>query len=242
MKVIYSFDNNIFYHTKWEDRSVDQKFTHSLIFPKNTYSPWKSDPGFLEIYNQIQGNTLVDQFRCFELWHIALQLKKMKGDILEIGVWRGGTGAVLAKASGSDTMVFLCDTFEGVVKAGKNDNIYTGGEHSDTSSETVIALMKKMDIENYRIVKGIFPDESGNQVNVNVIKLCHIDVDVYESAKDIFEWVWPKIAIGGIVIFDDYGFAACEGITTLVNELTLSREDALMIYNINGHGHLVKIR
>jgi O-methyltransferase len=73
------------------------------------------------------------------------------------------------------------------------------------------------------------------------VKICHIDVDVYQSAKDIFTWVWPRLIPGGVVIFDDFGFGACEGITQLVNEITSENPQIRRIYNINGHGILFKI-
>lgn len=41
-------------------------------------------------------------------------------------------------------------------------------------------------------------------------------VDVYQSAKDIVEWAMPRLTRGGVVVFDDYGFRNCEGVTTLV--------------------------
>jgi len=69
--------------------------------------------------------------------------------------------------------------------------------------------------------------------------LCHIDVDTYDSAKDIVEWVWPRLSVGGAVVFDDYGFVRCEGVTKLVNELS-SDNDKLFIHNLNGHGLIFK--
>ncbi len=242
MKEIYSIDKNKFYHAIWEDRSADQKYKHSMIFPGNTYSPWLEEKEFLFYYSQIKDtHTLVDEFRCFELWSLAKQYSNKEGGILEVGVWRGGTGLLLAKASNYDTQIFLCDTFKGVVKATVNDTIYTGGEHADTSVEIVKNLIEKNAASNVTILEGIFPEDTSRYIGEKLFKICHIDVDVYQSAKDIFEWVWPKLIFSGMVIFDDYGFAACEGITKLVNELIYSYSNSLKIYNLNGHGIIMKI-
>jgi O-methyltransferase len=55
-------------------------------------------------------------------------LNNIQGSILEVGVWRGGTGAILAKgAEANGKRVFLADTFEGAVKAGSKDTPYIGG-------------------------------------------------------------------------------------------------------------------
>jgi O-methyltransferase len=242
MKEIYRIDNNIFYHAIWQDRSHLQKYKHSVILPKNTFSPWENDSEFIELYGKINGShTLVDKYRCFELWSIGKQLSKKEGAVIEVGVWRGGTALLLCKAFTSNTTIYLCDTFEGVVKASDKDTLYKGGEHADTSEQIVVELLETNKVSNFHIIKGIFPEKATDAVSGEQFKFCHIDVDVYQSAKDIFEWVWPKMIRGGMVVFDDYGFAACEGITTLVNELTLQYPDSLFIYNINGHGILIKI-
>ncbi len=242
MKEIFNEDGHLIYHTKWDDRSSEQVFAHSLIFPKATLSLWKTDVDFQNVYHLVsQGHTLVDEYRCYELWSLAKQLRHKKGAILEVGVWRGGTGVLLAMASGQTNRVYLCDTFSGVVKASERDKVYKGGEHADTTLHDVRQLIDTYNITNVELVKGIFPEESSHLISDSDFKLCHIDVDVYQSAKDIFQWVWPRLLCGGVVVFDDYGFAACEGVTELVHELMRDYSDALMIHNLNGHGILIKI-
>lgn len=238
MEKIYSWENHQYFHAYWEER--EQAYKQSLLFPKSTYSPWLNDEAFLKTYNAIKDNTLVDIYRCYELWQISSRLKNGEAAIIEVGVWRGGTAALLAKANNNNSPVYLCDTFEGVAKAGEKDNQYKGGEHADTSVETVEKLMNGQGISNYHILKGIFPDVNADLVEDQKFKICHIDVDVYDSAKDIFNWVWQRMIVGGVVVFDDYGFAACAGITQLVNELAAEIPNAFFVHNINGHGLLIK--
>ena len=71
------------------------------------------------------------------------------GHILEVGVWRGGTGCLLASLAqviNKNTAVFLCDTFKGIVKAGEQDG-YKAGELADTSKEVVEALAKELGLQ-----------------------------------------------------------------------------------------------
>lgn len=238
MEKIYSANNNHFFHAYWEEKAYAYK--QSIILPKSTFSPWLNDADFLKLYDAIKANTLVDIYRCYELWQIAVRLKNIDAAIIEVGVWRGGTAALLAKANNNFSPVYLCDTFEGVAKAGEKDNQYKGGEHADTSIDIVEQLLNEQCIKDYHILTGIFPDEHSEKIALNKFKICHIDVDVYESAKDIFNWVWDKMIVGGVVIFDDYGFAACAGITQLVDELAHKTPNAFFVHNINGHGLLIK--
>lgn len=213
---------------------------YSNITPYATYSPWLSDQAFQATYDIVQHNTLVDVYRCYAWWDLVPQLAHVPGDILEVGVWRGGTGCLIAKRAPNKT-VYLCDTFTGVVKAGANDSGYKGGEHADTSVAVVEKLAADLGVNNIHILKGIFPEDSAHAVADKQFSLCHIDVDVYESGKDILEWVWPRLSVGGMVIFDDYGFYNCAGVTKLVNDQK-GMTDRLVLHNLNGHGILVKVR
>ena len=139
----------------------------------------------------------------------------LPGDVLEVGVWRGGTGVLLAERSrqlGLDATVILADTFEGVVGAGDQDPWYEGGEHADTSVEVVESLK------------------------------AHIDVDVYSSALSTLKWAWPRLGVGGLVIFDDFGSYECEGIATLGMQLMSAAGSVLRgVTNLNGHLTVVKV-
>jgi hypothetical protein len=71
---------------------------HSTVTPQATYSPWLTDKDFITAYRAITepySHTLVDRYRCYELWQLAS--RNVVGDVLEIGVWRGGTGCLMAK-------------------------------------------------------------------------------------------------------------------------------------------------
>jgi len=216
----------------------------SLIMPWATYSPWLLDKEFQTCHAIIKDYTLVDLYRCYELWHLLSQVSGLPGDVLEVGTWRGGTGGLLgrrAKELNLDCEVFLCDTFEGVVKTGDEDRSYSGGEHADTSMPVVQELIGKLEISNIRILQGIFPEDTADQISDRKFRFCHIDVDVYQSGKDILDWVWSRMDIGGVVVFDDFGFASTTGITKLVHEEE-SRDDLICVQNVNGHAVFIKTK
>ena len=117
---------------------------HDCILPEATYAPWLSDHEFYSTYSNIKPYTLVDIYRCHELWSLVRETSHVAGDILEVGVWRGGTGVLMAQAAkkySGDSTVYLCDTFTGVVKSGEQDDAYKGGEHSDTDENIVRGLL-----------------------------------------------------------------------------------------------------
>lgn len=215
---------------------------HEMAFPISTYAPWRSDPDFVRAYGEVKANTLVDIWRCHELWTLIGELKDVPGAVLEVGVWRGGTGALMAtraEAVGIEDPVFLCDTWEGVVKTGAIDTYYRDGKHDDASKQIVQDLVDRLGLDRVQCLQGTFPDDTGDRIADQTFRLCHIDVDVYQSASDVLDWVWPRLSPHGVVVFDDYGFPACPGITRFVDEQRM-RDDRLVLHNLNGHGLLVK--
>jgi O-methyltransferase len=217
---------------------------YGSVFPLARYRPWVKDSEFLATFDAIRDHTLADLYRCWELWTLTEQSAKLdRGAILEVGAWRGGTAALLAKRAAKLGIgpVYICDTFAGVVKAGPRDLGYRGGEHADTTLESVRALLRSLGVEqNAEILAGIFPEETAHRIEPEaVFRLCHIDVDVYNSGLDVLNWVWPRMVAGGLVVFDDYGHTDCEGIRKLVDEYA-GNSDRLFVHNLNGHAIFVK--
>jgi hypothetical protein len=71
---------------------------YSNVHLANVYAPWNTDPQFLQAYESIRENTMMNVHRLWQLWQLVGQTVKLEsGGILEVGVWRGGSGALMAK-------------------------------------------------------------------------------------------------------------------------------------------------
>ncbi len=102
-----------------------------------------------------------------------------------------------------------------------------------------MSLASRLSLKNVQLLVGMFPEDTGNVIYSRSFRMCHIDVDTYQSAKDTYHWVWPKLVAGGAIIFDDYGFWGCEGVTKFVNEVAQS-SDSLFVHNLTGQAILFK--
>ena len=230
------------------DRGRTYPAGYGVVQPVANYRPWDVDADFQAIYDTVRDNTMVDIYRLWVLWVLALRVPS--GSVLEIGSWRGGSGAILAAASathvssdGSDgpaRAVYLADTFAGVVKAGERDSYYRGGEHANTDPDMVHEFLNSLDLGWVELLVGVFPDETGSRIERHRFSLCHIDVDVYQSARDAFQWVWSRMVAGGVVVFDDYGFYGCEGVTACVEEIMVEMPEATVVPNLTGQAVVVK--
>ena len=139
------------------------------------------------------------------------------GDIAELGVYRGNSGALLAHyAREYKRNVLLFDTFEGfdgrdLVGIDKSKAF----EFADTSLKDVSDLVGE---ERVRFVQGRFPQSIPPDLHATRFCLVHIDCDLYEPAKAGLEFFYPRLSPGGLIIMHDYGNPYWNGIKRAVDE------------------------
>jgi O-methyltransferase len=232
------------------DRLVGYKDSRGIYRKPHKYSPamaeWDNDGAWAEPTTF----TLLDVSRAYALWCYVRQTNHLAHcDIIEVGGWKGGISALMAKCSqhfGSSSTVYCCDTYHqkcGLVNATDKD-VYKNGTKMNgylPTSQDVHQACVCIGVAPVRILSGVFPEETGNEVQSRRFRLCHIDVDVYRSAKRSFGFLWDKVALGGVVVFDDYGFEDCPGETQFVEE-EFDKPDRIITYNLNGHAVFVKTR
>ena len=189
-------------------------------FYKPLFSPWEGFGDFARIYSLVQPYTLVSKDRCYVLYTLARQALFLEGEIWECGVYTGGTARLFStviaeEAKHDETLLRLFDTFEGMPETDPLVDIHKEGDFSGTSLESVAQIVGHPHI--VRVHKGRIPDTFGSQVNAK-IALAHIDVDIYQSVIDCCTFIYPRLVLGGFMVFDDYGFPTCPGARKAVDE------------------------
>jgi O-methyltransferase len=177
----------------------------------------------------------------------------IKGDIVECGVWRGGSMVAAAKTLQSlgDTSrtLWLYDTFEGMpaptehdvsrkgtMAADKFEKRKRGKDSSNWCYATMEEVHNNMAVAGYpperiRLIKGKVEDTLLREAPAN-IALLRLDTDWYESTLHELETLFPRLVSGGILIIDDYGDwsgarkAVDEYLTKFPVRLFLSRMDS----------------
>jgi O-methyltransferase len=147
------------------------------------------------------------------------------GDIVECGVWRGGSMMAIALTllrQGDQTRdLYLFDTFEGMPPPTAQDVDFKGrdaasqvvsGTQADgrswlyASLEDVreAVLSTGYDAARVHFVKGkvedTLPDRAPQQIS-----LLRLDTDWYESTRHELLHLYPRLARAGVLILDDYG-------------------------------------
>ena len=138
------------------------------------------------------------------------------GDLMETGVWRGGTCILIAgllKAYGADNRcVWLADSFEGLPKPAADKYPEDTGVYLwrfpelSVSEAEVRANFVRYGLfgPNIKFLKGWFRDTMQSPP-MERLALLRLDGDMYESTIQVLEGSYGRVSPGGYVIVDDYG-------------------------------------
>jgi O-methyltransferase len=153
--------------------------------------------------------------------------ERIPGDFVECGVWRGGSVMAMASELRNlgflDRQIWLYDTFTGMTDPTSVDV----EESTGVSAQEMLARTPVRDGNNVWCVAGradveanvrstAYPFENFTFVEGDVVQtlpknaptrvaLLRLDTDWYESTRMALEVLYPRLAVGGVCILDDYG-------------------------------------
>lgn len=181
------------------------------------YSPWFSKE-FQKYYSIAAPRTVVSPDRCYVLYILLKQALNIDADVVECGVYKGGTAAMIARImaeSAGSKKLYLFDTFSGMPETDKENDLPMEGDFADTSAEDVERFVNEPEI--VVIKKGLIP-ETFVGLESRRFAFAHIDVVIYKSVIDSLKFIWPRLLSGGFIVLDDYGFASCAGARQAVDQ------------------------
>jgi heptosyltransferase-2 len=165
--------------------------------------------------------TLLDDSRLVAVLELVrYAARKNEGDLIELGVYKGGSAGAMAWAlrkMGIERTIHLCDTFEGMPKT-LDWEFHEEHDFGDTSLAVVTSKLDSL-VADFpaQFHKGLFSDTLP-EISDRRFCFAHIDADLYESVKQACEFVYPRMARGGVILFDDYGASTCPGAKRAVDE------------------------
>jgi len=197
-------------------------YFHSLLFAKQMYE--KYDSKFLGILEKIGDNRGADNEENYTLYSCVKLTSHLKGDIAEVGVYKGGTAKLIAEVKKNKNL-YLCDTFEGLPETKDKDQFVQKGWLHDTSVESVKEYLK--DYEGINFLKGIFPHTS-EPISNKEFSFVHLDTNLYQSTLDSLEFFWPRMVKGGRIVSHDYNTTSMPGIKKAFLEFFSEQKEKLI--------------
>jgi predicted O-methyltransferase YrrM len=146
-------------------------------------------------------------------------------NIIEFGAYKGGNAlfmACLLKACFAGAKVFALDTYEGMPPTDAAYDMHGAGDFNDASMADIASRRDRLGLDNLILVKGLFEDTFPS-LQAERFGLAHIDCDIYHPAVYCQNAVWPQMADGGYIVFDDADVSSCIGATEAAERLIMTR-------------------
>jgi hypothetical protein len=151
---------------------------------------------------------------------------KVPGDIVECGVWRGGSMMAIARTllqrGDSSRGLYLFDTFDGMPAPTERDVSFRGEsadrllKTEDKADAASVWCVASLDEVRRNMLSTGFPaaqihcfkgrvEETVPTHAPDAIALLRLDTDWYESTRHELEHLYPRLVNGGVLVLDDYG-------------------------------------
>ena len=238
------------------------------ILPKGGYQIHKgrpfpvdiegTDPEFRTLYESCKNETMTSPERLYALYKSVEYLvqNNIQGDIVECGVWKGGSMKLAAKTlmqfDDTSRTLYLYDTFSGMTEPDEHDVRVTRPEvtamtkwkdrqkddHNEWCYVQITDVQATLYATGYPKEKIVFVkgpvEETLPHTAPNALALLRLDTDWYSSTKHELTHLYPRLVEGGVLIIDDYGY--WKGSKTAVDEY--SKQIPLFLSRIDASGRI----
>jgi len=184
---------------------------------------------FLEIYQKCRDFTITSMEKMYALYKAVEYVVKQRipGDILECGVWKGGSCMLAAYTllllQNTERPIYLYDTFAGMTEPTGHDVRFDGAaapslwaERKGQQNRSLWWDCSLAEVRDNLLATG-YPSERLHFVEGPVertipdtaperIAVLRLDTDWYQSTLHELRHLYPRLSPGGVLIIDDYGW------------------------------------
>lgn len=182
---------------------------------------------------------------------IFKKASSVDGAFVECGVGKGRSFLYFCSflyKENKGRMAWGFDSFDGFPDPSKEDDSARApkkGEWSGVSPDDIKGTLKTAGIpkefidKNVKLVKGFF-NESLKKYDGAPIAILHVDVDLYQSYKDVLETLYPKVVSGGVVLFDEYKSPKWPGATKAIDDFFANQKEKITLDVDSGKYYFIK--
>ncbi len=223
-------DDKVFHIIEQDDSVLENAFP-ALYKIRKRCQAWNENYSFFGCsFDFIDNDSLIGQgqlqderlyyqdylrYRTFELVAREIKNNGVKGNLAEMGVYKG-TFSALINGVFPEKLLYLYDTFESFDLSEYNaqpvlSRVADGFLNSfkDTSEETVV---RKMPYPEKCVIRtGFFPDSLKTEDYDEKFAFVSLDVDLEESTLSGLRFFYPRLSEGGYIFIHDYNDITLEG-------------------------------
>ena len=154
------------------------------------------------------GLTIGDRniFKIFTIYEILKKVSKIKGEIIEFGVWRGNNDFMIKKMSDFLKLkkkIFLFDHFKGLrhysIKDPKESKKFF--QKYSSNKKVILEFKKFFNFKKFEIIDKNACDISENFLNKK-LSFVYMDMDLYKPTINALNSIEHLISKNGCILFD----------------------------------------
>lgn len=180
-----------------------------------------------------------DVSQAMHMIHWLHATQGVPGDVCEFGVAQGATSALFAHellSVGDPRELWLYDSFAGLPAPTEEDHMIDdvlglGSMEAYAGQMTLprASVERRLRRVGYPLARshihsGFITQETGQEILPKAISFAYIDFDLYQPIKDALRLVDSRLASGGVIVIDDYGYFST-GARTAVDEFASAWPD-----------------
>lgn len=225
------------------------------------------DGTFYAIHERCRPFTMADVFLNYSLYQGVRHIVSagIDGDIVECGVWRGGSAMICAltllQLGISDRKIYMYDSFDFTWPGYSEHDAQIYGRDNETTAAFVESVREKAmlahtgkappllsleetrnnvistgyPVENLIFVQGYVENTIPEQTPDN-ISLLRLDTDFYDSTIHELRHLYPRLSSGGPLIIDDYPTEV--GATIATDEYFAESGESILLNRIGIQGRI----
>lgn len=221
-----------------------------IYFRRMKKNNWYFENNFYYTSDKSRILKILDQHEIYK------KIQNVKGDIVECGVFKGAS--MIRFLSFRDLFetskkrnVYGFDMFgKFPIPISQKKNFKADKKFANKHDQMIGLGIKKDKLENllklkkfnnFKLIKGNVINTIPKFLDKNPkikISLLHLDLDIYEPTKFVLDFLYQKIARGGVILLDDYRHI--KGATLAVDEFAKKKNLKIKKVSKNGRPYFIQ--
>jgi hypothetical protein len=203
---------------------------------------WWANSSFTTILTSFDELEGFNTDRRWTLDQLMRLVDRVPGDTAECGAYKGLSSYIICRRNQQSPLPkrvhHVFDSFAGLSQP--NDRADGRYWHAGDLSvdEQVFRDNMKPFAESIEIHTGWIPTRF-SEIADKSFCFVHIDVDLHDPTRDSIAFFYERMATGGIIVCDDYGFGTCPGATKAVDDFLADKPEK-MISLCSGGGFMIR--
>lgn len=190
---------------------------------------------FIKNFGAIAGNQSL--FKYFKIFEMIISISKLKGDIIELGVWKGNNLIFIKKVADYLNLkkkIFGYDWFEGLKEFGKND-IRLNKRKYKGNKNFINKLIKNQKLKKIYLIDDDVKNFESHFGKKQKFCLVYLDLDLYKPTNQVLKIIDKYVIKNGLIVFDQAQKKEWIGEKKALNEFCMKNKNKYQIMKLKKH-------